>query len=174
MTAVRYGLMDVRREYARLDALCGVDSRGIVLRVSARARSRLGLFRPGPPPSIVLSAFVLDREELFWDTIRHEYAHALVWLRDPGSSCGHDAVWKAACREVGCKPRATVRDEAPLREMRMADAIYRVVCKTCGQESFYFRAGKIVKLLRSGKKNRVRCKRCGAADFALEQLRNGK
>lgn len=171
MTAVRYGLMDVRREYARLDTLCGVDTRGVLLRVSARAKSRLGLFHPGPPPSIVISAFVLDREDLFWDTIRHEYAHALVWLREPGSRHGHDAVWKAACREVGCTPRATVRPEGAIQDARMAGAKYRVVCKTCGQESFYLREGKIVTLLRFGKKDRVRCKRCGATDFRLEDLR---
>ncbi|MCR4935677.1 MAG: SprT-like domain-containing protein [Oscillospiraceae bacterium] len=167
---MRYGLMDLRREYARLDERCGVDTRGIVLRISARARGRLGLFRPGPPPSIEISAFVLDREDLFWDTARHEYAHALVWLRDPGSDHGHDAVWKAACLEVGCTPRATVRPDQALLEARTAQARYRVVCERCGQESIYLRAGKIVQVLQSGSPHRLRCKRCGSADFRLETL----
>lgn len=42
----------------------------------------------------------LECEEQFWDTIRHEYAHALVTLRD-GKLHRHDGVWKSACCEVG-------------------------------------------------------------------------
>ena len=160
-------LADVRREYDRLDVLCGVDTSGVALEVSTRATNRLGVFRPGPPPRIVISAFVLADASLFWDTIRHEYAHAVVWLRCPGERHGHDAVWKAVCREVGCEPRATVESGALQRELREQKAKYRLVCTGCGMETLYLREGKIIRLLRSGRGKRVRCTRCGGNDFSL-------
>jgi hypothetical protein len=109
-------LAAIRAEYDRLDARCGVDSRGVELAISARAVKRLGSFRPRPVPRITISALLLDDEAAFLDTIRHEYAHALVWLRAPGERHGHDALWRAACREVGCAPRATVAPSETQRE----------------------------------------------------------
>lgn len=42
---------------------------------------------------------LLNDEEHVFDTILHEIAHALV---GPGE--GHGPVWKAKCREIGCRP----------------------------------------------------------------------
>ena len=56
---------------------------------------------------IAVSARILGDAGLFTDVIRHEYAHMLVYLRDGNVRHGHDRVWKAACLEVGCEPRAT-------------------------------------------------------------------
>lgn len=165
MTA--FTLADIRAEYDRLDAVCGADTSGVRLRVSTRAVRRLGVFRPGPPPEIAISAFVLSDEALFWDTVRHEYAHALVWMRRPGERHGHDAVWRAACREVGCAPKATVRASETQRRAREEKAKYRLVCTGCGQETLYLREGEILRLIRAGKGKRVRCRRCGGNRFTL-------
>jgi len=164
-------LAEIRAEYDRLDALCGVDSRSITLAVSKRAVRRMGCFRPGSKPSIVISAFVLTDDALFWDTVRHEYAHALVWLRSPGVRHGHDAVWKAACREVGCSPHATVRAGAVQQELWEEKAGWRLVCRGCGQETLYLREGKIVRLVRSGRSTSVTCTRCGGHRFDLTYLK---
>ena len=97
-------LDDVRREYDRLDALCGVDTTQVALRISKRATKRLGSCKyvGNAVESVTISDFVLDAaDEVFYDTIRHEYAHALVKLRFPRERHGHDARWKAACLEVG-------------------------------------------------------------------------
>ena len=164
-------LSDVRAEYDRLDALCGADTRGIALTVSKRAVKRLGCFRPGPAPQISISAFVLEDDALFLDTIRHEYAHALVWLRHPREKHGHDAVWKSACREIGCAPRTTVAAGEAQQDLREEKAKWRLRCRSCGQETLYLREGKIVRLVRSGRSRRVTCLKCGGHRFDLTELR---
>ena len=164
-------LSDVRAEYDRLDVLCGADTRGIALTVSKRAVKRLGCFRPGPAPQISISAFVLEDDALFLDTVRHEYAHALVWLRHPGEKHGHDAVWKSACREIGCAPRATVAAGETQQDLREEKAKWRLRCRSCGQETLYLREGKIVRLVRSGRSRRVTCLKCGGHRFDLTELR---
>ena len=166
-----YTLSDVRAEYDRLDTLCGVDSSGIALTVSKRAVKRLGCFRPGAAPEISISAFVLEDDALFLDTIRHEYAHALVWLRHPGERHGHDAVWKSACREIGCSPRATLRAGEAQQNLREEKANWLLRCRGCGQETSYLREGKIVRLVRTGRSRRVTCTRCGGHRFELIDLR---
>ena len=166
-----YTLSDVRAEYDRLDALCGIDSSGIALTVSKRAVKRLGCFRPGAAPEISISAFVLEDDALFLDTIRHEYAHALVWLRHPGEKHGHDAVWKSACREIGCSPRATVRAGETQQNLREKKANWLLRCRGCGQETRYLREGKIVRLVRAGRARRVTCTKCGGHRFELIDLR---
>ncbi|MBR1658843.1 MAG: SprT-like domain-containing protein [Oscillospiraceae bacterium] len=162
-----YTLEDIRREYDRLDAMTGIDTRNMLLRVSGRAVKRLGMFRPGPPEEIVISGFVLEDEEQFWDTIRHEYAHALVHRRHPGERHGHDAVWKAVAREVGCTPRATTAPDERAKAEREAKAKYRLICRGCGQETLYLREGKILRLLRMGRGKNIRCVRCGGNRFEL-------
>lgn len=166
-----YTINDIRTEYDRLDALCGADTSGVALYISKHAVRRLGCFSPGPPPKISISAFVLESETLFWDTVRHEYAHALVWLRCPRERHGHDAVWKAACREVGCTPKATTEADDVQRLLREQRARCRLLCLTCGQETLYLREGKIVQLIRSGHSRCVRCVRCGGNRFELTELK---
>jgi len=157
---------EIRREYDRLDRLCGVDTSGVEIVISRRSVRRLGSFRcPAPgsdaPPRITISAVLLEEEEPFWDTVRHEYAHAAVYLTCPGERHGHDAVWKAMCRRVGCSPRSTAPRTEELDAERRRQARYLVRCRDCGAETYYLRAGKIVSLMERGLRRRVRCGRCG-------------
>src|SRR4051794_40057748 len=66
-----------------------------------RRKRAMGLCRYSRK-TIELSIYLVDRNgfEEILDTILHEIAHALV-----GPCHGHDAVWKAKCREVGAKPQ---------------------------------------------------------------------
>lgn len=162
----------MRAECARLDKLCGVDSSGIELVISRRMTQQLGSFRypvagGGKAPRIAVSALLLPEEEVFWDTFRHEYAHAVVWLRHGAEPHGHDEVWKAVCRQIGCRDKATaVATEAQIKA-REARARYRVRCGGCGRESLYLRAGKAVKLLKAGRAGVLRCTLCGSRDLKL-------
>jgi SprT-like family len=63
------------------------------------ARRQIGISAP-------LTALHDEAEVL--DTILHEIAHALV-----GPMHGHDAVWRARAREIGCSGRQYVSPEAP-------------------------------------------------------------
>lgn len=104
----------MKTEYARLDGITGADTRAIALRVSGRMTSRFGCFSvkkrgmfARPELSIAISARCLLDDAVFFDVIRHEYAHAVLYLRDPRRNHGHDAAWKALCRQIGCTPKAS-------------------------------------------------------------------
>lgn len=163
---------EIRKEYDRLDKRCGVDTSGITIVISKRMVKRLGSFRyprtpQGRPPQIAISALLLEQDAPFWETVRHEYAHAVVYLRHPGEVHGHDDVWKAVCHEVGCRPRSTAPSGEDQAALRQARAKYLIRCEGCGWETYYLREGKIVHLLRTGQGTRLRCTRCGDNRFKL-------
>ena len=179
---MKYSIADIRAEYDRLDAICGTDTSGIEIKLN-NGKSRLGSFsvkKPGglvmsllvkPTLTITISRQVMDEESLFYDTIRHEYAHAVVYLRYPREHHVHDAVWKKVCREVGCTPRATVKNEE-YKEKKRESSKYTVRCRGCGAESYYSRAGKIVTQLRENPDTRlITCRRCGGRSFELTENR---
>ena len=167
-----HSLEEIRKEYDRLDRLCGVDTSRVELKISRRPGRRLGSFRyplrgGGTPLRISISASVLEQEEQFWDTIRHEYAHAAVYLQHPGERHGHDKVWKDICRELGCSPERLAPQNQAQQQRTEESAKYRVHCKGCGRDSYFFREGKVIKALRRGGRGRVRCAFCGSDSFEL-------
>jgi len=174
-----HSLEEIRAEYDRLDQICGVDSSRIEIVLSRRSTRRLGSFRYPPdggdaPLRITISALLLTEEQQFWDTIRHEYAHAVVYLRYPGQRHGHDAVWKAVCREVGCSPDRLAAQTPAGRQALEQQARYRVHCRTCGRDSYFLREGKVIKLLRRGGGGGLRCAGCGGRGFDLYIRTPGK
>lgn len=161
----KHTLLDVRAEYRRLDKLCGVSTEHIKLKVSARATRRYGFCHYSKrfdaahingfwvPDYISITDFIFDCEDEFWNVIRHEYCHALVMLRD-GKKHGHDAVWEAACREVGCKPERLASDEEAHKksDARKAErARYEVVCSDCSRIFRYMRKSSVVSALLEGR-----------------------
>lgn len=165
-------LEEIRAEYDRLDRLCGVDTSAVEIVLSRRGVRRLGSFRyPAGGKAgllrISINASLLDQEEQFWDTVRHEYAHALVYLRSGGANHGHNEVWKAACREVGCSQDRLASQTAESQTALERRAKYKVRCAVCGQESLYFRRGKVVDLLLRGGQGQVRCAQCGSSRLEI-------
>ena len=164
-------LEEVRREYDRLDRLVGVDTSKIELKISKRAVRQLGSFRSptrgSGPLRITLSALILDDDEQFWDTVRHEYAHAAVYLLHPGEKHGHDRVWRDMCRLVGCSPKRLAPEQGRAAELRQAQAKYIIRCKSCGAESRYVRRGRTVELMLRGRGRMLRCRKCGQSSFVL-------
>ena len=164
-------LEEVRAEYDRLDRLLGIDTREIELRISRRAVRQLGSFRVpargGDSPRITLSALILTDDAQFWDTVRHEYAHAAVHILYPGERHGHDRVWKQMCRAVGCEPKRLAPEQGRAAELRRQKAKYIIRCERCGAESRYVRRGRAVELMLRGRGRRLRCKSCGGNRFTL-------
>ena len=77
--------------------------------VADRAKTRAGVCRFAKR-QIGLSAplTTLHSDDEVLDTILHEIAHALV-----GPQHGHDAVWRAKAREIGCSGERCVSSDAP-------------------------------------------------------------
>jgi len=170
-------IREIREEYDRLDALVGIDTSAAEITVPARQGRRLGSFRapaPGVEASlrVTISPAAMADDALFRDTIRHEYAHMAVYLLHPGERHGHDAVWKAMCRVVGCEPKSTTQATEGQKQAYRSLARYKIRCRACGGETYYQRAGKIVKLLEHGRRGQVRCARCGSADLELYERRS--
>ncbi|MCD8062529.1 MAG: SprT-like domain-containing protein [Akkermansiaceae bacterium] len=95
-----------------------------------RARRRLGVCRL-QEKSITLSIhFVranLEAPHEIRDTVLHEIAHALAWVRHGERT--HGPLWKRICREIGAVPRAAARQDA----IRVTTYKYILRLKTTGE-----------------------------------------
>ena len=63
-------LEDIRQEYDRLDALCGVDTSALALKISTRASKRLGSCKyvGNTVAGVTISDFVMDAaDDVFFD-----------------------------------------------------------------------------------------------------------
>jgi len=167
-----HSLDEVRAEYDRLDKLLGIDTSAIELKVSTRSVRQLGNFsspaRPGTAPlQITIARYVMEDDELFLDTIRHEYAHAAAYILRPYEKHGHDSFWKEICRLIGCTPKSRTKLSNKALEQRTQQAKYIVCCESCGSETAYMRRGKTVELLLRGRGRNLRCTKCGGKSFRL-------
>ena len=151
-------LEQVRAEYHRLDRLLGIDTSGIPVRFSKRMTRQYGVctFLKNRPQEIRLADFLRQEDAVFWDTARHEYAHAAAALLT-GKRHGHDEVWRAVCRRIGCPedrlaPQCAAAEENRKR-IAAARGVYVVTCLGCGAESRYLRRGKVVQALEEKKRH---------------------
>ena len=82
-------------------------------------------------------------DESVRQTIMHEFCHWAV-LIETGEVHGHDAVFKAMCRKIGCEAnRPQIKVERTVSDDKLFK--YTVRCDECGNEIHYNRAGKVVK-----------------------------
>jgi len=164
----------IKAEYERLDGICGVDTGGLEIRLSSRMTRKLGCFEvkpcgvfKRPVLSVSISERILTDEELFYDVIRHEYAHAVVYIRYPKERHCHDKTWKDICLKIGCSPKATVKDISG-EIIKSRPYKYIVKCSICGAESKFKSESKVVKILLHKKRGQVVCRKCKGSEFDLQ------
>lgn len=169
---------EIREEFKRLDSLLGIDTSGVEIVFSKRAVKRHGSckFRRGTngtwiPEKIMIADFLRQGDQaLLRDTVLHEYAHAAASIIT-GENCGHNAVWKAVCKRIGCSGRVYAENTAASRERVQDAAKYAVTCVGCGTQSLYMRKGDVVKRLEKGRNPGVICTVCKGRKFKLTVLR---
>ena len=118
-----YTLEDVREEYDRLDALLGIDTKNVELKISKGFRTA-GLFQVKRDKKtkelkliIRINKVVFDcRENSFLEIIRHEYAHAVNYIINKDNSDAHGPKWKALCKKVGCSREIHVIEGSDVSE----------------------------------------------------------
>lgn len=171
---------DIRKEYDRLDKMLGVDTKGIKLSISGRLSSKLGYFQvknlkkflgivSGCELCITIAKGICEDETQFYDTIRHEYAHAVVFLKTGELKHGHDRLWKNVCRQVGCeaKAKSAVKSTDTIKKLYK----YELRCKSCGAKYYYKKKCSTVKIaLGEFKGPRISCSSCRGQSFNVFEL----
>lgn len=169
----KHTIADIREEYARLDAITGINSSTIPIKTSTHAKRRYGcckykvikngLHRSYYVKELNFSNFIYEwPQDIFIQIIRHEYAHMLVVMRDHSSKSGHGSKWKAACLEIGCKPERC----SAVPEEYMIQPKYLVRCESCGRTWRYYKKTKLIQNILARKASGYLCV-CGSKNFSL-------
>lgn len=172
-----YSIDDIRKEMNRLDKITGENTSQIPIKIT-KATKRYGCCkvkilsflskRYYTPEILYFSDIILCDEETFFDTIRHEYAHAILTIRDPYKNHGHDNVWKSVCLEVGAMPERYGKINDNIKEQIEKKIKYTVVCNCCGKEFKYQSKSKIIKAIENGTANTLYHCSCGKSNFSLK------
>lgn len=141
-----------------------VKINGRLTKTLGRVIAEPAAFDSYKPEVIEFSRQLLETstDESVRQVIMHEFAHWAV-LVETGEVHGHDAVFKAMCRKIGCKAdRPQTKVERTVGDDKLFK--YIVKCKDCDNEMHYNRAGKVVK-----HPDWYGCGKCGGQ---LEVIRN--
>ncbi|MDD3193531.1 MAG: SprT-like domain-containing protein [Oscillospiraceae bacterium] len=164
----------IKAELKRLDQIIGVDTSGIAVAFSPRAVYQYGCCNYQKvngrvfPRKILIASFLLEEEEAFWDTVRHEYAHAAAALLT-GKNQGHGPVWQSICRQIGVDPVRLAAECPAQQKQKEARVKYEIVCLSCGVCYRKVRRGRFVDavLASGGNPTAYRCV-CGGRRFSCK------
>lgn len=122
-----------------------VKINGRLTKTLGRVISEPAAFDSYKPQVIEFSRQFLETstDESVRQVIKHEFSHWAV-LVETGEVHGHDAIFKAMCRRIGCQAdRPQTKVERTVSDDKLFK--YIVKCEDCGNEVHYNRAGKVVK-----------------------------
>lgn len=100
----------------------------------------------------------LNNEKEVKDTILHEIAHALSYVRHGRKGIGHGKIWKDICREIGAIPKARSKEK-----LNKPNNHYKYVDTCCGTTYKRHRLRKNVSYA---------CPKCRIALFVSEKRKN--
>lgn len=160
-------ITDIRNEYKRLDSEFGYNiANQYRLKVSKRLIETRGYCKIDfmrHTKEIQIADFVMNEpDETFYDTIRHEYAHAMAYEKY-GAGVGHDARWKALAKMVGCNGEQYVKATKEQIDKMSTRVNYIVECKHCGRQFKYMRMNNTIRMAYLGD---CRCP-CGCDEFEI-------
>ena len=142
-----------------------VKINGRLTRTLGRVIAVPAAFDSYEPEKIEFSRQFLETstDESVRQVIMHEFAHWAV-LVETGQPHGHDAVFKAMCRRIGCQAD---RPQTKVERTVSNDKLFKYIvkCKDCDNEMHYNRAGKVVK-----HPDLYECGKCGGS--SLEVIQN--
>ncbi|MBQ8830472.1 MAG: SprT-like domain-containing protein [Oscillospiraceae bacterium] len=165
---------EIKEEFLRLDKLLGINTSNIEIVFSKRTVKRHGSCKcvrmsdgAWRPEKVMIADFLRTGDDFaFWDTVRHEYAHAAATLIT-GKNCGHNAIWKSICKKIGCSGNVRAESTTASRQRARDAAKYAVTCLGCGEVSLYMRKTELIKRLEKGGPSGVICTVCGGKKFKL-------
>lgn len=160
-------ITDIRNEYKRLDSEFGYNiANQYKLKVSKRLTKTRGYCKIDFMRSvkeIQIADFVMNEpDETFYNTIRHEYAHAMAYEKY-GAGVGHDARWKALAKMVGCNGEQYAKATKEQIDKMATRVNYIVECKHCGRKFKYMRMNNTIRMAYLGD---CRCP-CGCDEFEI-------
>ena len=162
---------EIRYEFQRLDRILGVDSSGIEIAFSPRAVYQYGCCRyrrengKMVPVQIRIASFLQNEEDAFWETVRHEYAHAAAVLLT-GENAGHGPVWQEICRKIGINPSRLAQACPAQKKAKEQRIKFEIVCLSCGARYAKMRRSRFTNAVvkSKGKPVPYRCA-CGGRRF---------
>lgn len=144
-------VQEIEKYMSELAANIGLEF-GTPVKINGRLTRTLGRVTAEPTAFDVYEPRVIEFSKQFLETstdesvrqtIMHEFAHWAVII-ETGETHGHDAVFKAMCRKIGCSAdRSRTKVERTVSDDKIFK--YTVKCDGCGNEMHYNRAGKVVK-----------------------------
>ena len=170
---MRHSIEEIRAEYDRLDSITGLETTGVVIRISNKAAKQRGLCSLKKennryiPYKITISHFVMEEDEGFLNTIRHEYAHAAVALIT-GEKHGHDRHWKTMCHRVGARPERTAIASEAQTTILESKRKYILRCDKCGWSATRLKKTKAISSIQK-RENRYRCPKCHSSSLIAER-----
>lgn len=165
---------DIRRVFQGLDKASGLAGSTLPIRISKSYGKYASYYppRPGKQEYFQFSQLLMKKElcseELFLDTVGHEYCHYYCEHRYSFPVSPHGPQWKEACRRFGVNPRYCALTESDEKYQKAREAYrqehakYRLTCPSCKNQGYYYRKTPFLQaLLKNPGKSPGRCARCG-------------
>lgn len=150
-------------ELARARALIPSFQQPVLFTTMSGSR-RIGLHHnlPFGMSKVQVSVNILTEDKMR-NTMRHELAHALVWLLHKSNE-GHGPLWRFYCKQLGIEP-VRCGDGS---DVMHPNPIVIVKCNDCGRSTKHAKTTQAAKSIEAGEQ-RYRCGYCKSHNLSTER-----